>query len=146
MAGEFTLQAHLQLLNLTATELAHQQTEGFRQLEMGLEALHDLSTEPWNIHGAAGRQPQQHITNLFSDIDRHIFLGLFRRCSEMRGQDKSSFNGAQRGVLSQRFRGKYIQTGPSDHPGFNRFRDRRLINNSTARTIHNPCRTFHRAQ
>ncbi len=100
MASEFTLQAHLQLLNLTATELAHQQTEGFRKLEMGLEALHDLGTEPWDIHGAAGRQPQQHITNLFGDINRHIFLRLFRRCSEMRGQDKSSLHGAQRGVLS----------------------------------------------
>ena len=95
MVGEFTLQAHLQLLNLPTTELAHKQTEGLRQLEVGLEALHDLGTQPRDIHGAPGRQPQQDITNLFGDIHRDIFLSLFRGCSEMRGQDKSSLHSAQ---------------------------------------------------
>ena len=73
---ELALQAHLQLADLAAGQLAEQLPQGFGQLQMGLELLHHLGVETGDVHGAAGRQAKQHVADLLGHVDGHVLLGL----------------------------------------------------------------------
>ena len=146
MAGEITLQPQFQLLKLTAGELAHQATDGLRQLQMRLQPLHDLSAQARDVDGAAGRQPQQHIADLLRHINGHIFLSLLGGSPQVRGEHQAALHRPQRRILRQWFARIHIQTGPGNHTVVDGLRDGRFIHHTTAGTVHDPRRGFHRAQ
>ena len=146
MAGEFTLQAQFHLLHMTASQLTDEQTDRLGELEMGLEPLHDLGAEAGNVDRTAGRQTQQHITDLLRHIDRHILLGLFRRCTEVGRQHQTTLHRPQGGVFRQGLTGIHIQARTGDHTVVDGFSDRRLIHHAAAGTVHDPRRGLHGAQ
>ena len=146
MVRKLTLQPHLQLFHAATSQLADQLAQGFGELEMGLELLHHLWGEARDVDGAAGWQAQEHIPNLLSHVNGHIFLGLFRGRSQVGREDQALLNRPQGGCGLQGLIGIDIEGRAADHPVLNGLGDRRLINDSAAGAIDDARRGLHRFQ
>ena len=96
VGGEIALQPHLKLADLAPRQLAEQLPQDFRQLQVWLELLHDLGVQAWDVHGAAGRQAEQHVADLLGHVDGHILLGLLGGGAEVGGEDQPLLHAAQR--------------------------------------------------
>ena len=60
------------------------------------DGVHDLGAEAGNVHGAAGGQTQQHITDLLRHINGHVFLGFLRGGAEVGRQHQAALHRPQR--------------------------------------------------
>ena len=63
---------------------------------MGLEPLHHIGRQAWDVDGAAGWQAQQHIADLLGHIDGHVGLSLFGGGSQMGREDQAITVATQR--------------------------------------------------
>ena len=95
VGGELALQAHLQLADLAAGQLAEQLAQCLGQLQVGLELLHHLGVEAGDVHGAAGRQAEQHVADLLGHVDGHVLLGLGGAGPQVGGEHQPLLHRAQ---------------------------------------------------
>ena len=114
MVGELALESQFQLLDVASGKLTDEQADGFRQLQMRLEPLHDFGTQTGNVDGAARRKTQQHVADLFRHIDGDVFLRFLGRGTQVRGQNEPALHSPQRRILRQRLTGIDVKTRPGD--------------------------------
>ena len=80
------------------------------------------------------RAGQQEVAHLLGDLQRDVLLRLGRRGAEMRRAD-DVLAAPNSGIVRRRLRREHVERGAGDVAGFERVRQRRLVDQAAARAV-----------
>ena len=131
LAAEIDVQAVAALRR----DLREEEAELFAQREVRPDGGERLRIDARHVHRIADFAVEQRGADLLRDFDADAFLRFRRRCAEMRREDEIR-QPAQRRIGGQRLGLEDIERRGGDLPGLQRLDERRFVDQSAARAVH----------